>query len=236
MKYEDSRLRALLAGEYVLGTLIGRARQRFERLLLADAGLRDLVDRWEMQLNRLAIGAQPVDPPARVWRMICARLGFRQSPSRMFLWWERVNVWRAIAGVAVAATILLTVQLLRLVPETPPPMLGAVLTDADNQPGWVAIVSATHREMTALKITSLRAVSPGPGRSFELWLIPAGTSRPISLGLLPEDGNASVDLPREIGRKLHASSTIAVSLEPKGGSPTGLPTGPILYQGSMRLL
>lgn len=236
MKYQDPRLRALLAGEYVLGTLTGRARQRFERLLIRDAGLRELVGRWEMQLNRLAIAAPPVKPPARVWRMIQTRLGFGWSPDRMFSWWDRVNVWRAIAGLAVAAAVVLTVQVVRLAPETPGPMLGAVLADAGNQPAWVAVVAAGNHGRPVLKITALRPLSPGAGQSFELWLIPADATRPISLGLLPGNGQASFELPPEVVRGLRASSTIAVSLEPAGGSPSGLPTGPILYQGSTQAL
>ena len=71
-----------------------------------------------------------------------------------------------------------------------------------------------------------------PDNAFELWLLPADKSKPISLGLLPQQGNAVVKVTDEVALLL-ASSGLAVSLEPLGGSPTGQPTGAVLYQGKL---
>jgi anti-sigma-K factor RskA len=61
MNYGDPRLRAMLASEYVLGTLHGRARRRFERLLGEDAGLRVTVEAWQNRLTPLAEALPPVE-------------------------------------------------------------------------------------------------------------------------------------------------------------------------------
>ena len=65
MKFDSSDLRNALAAEYVLGTLRGRARQRFARLLDADRTLGEVVARWETFLTPLAAGIRPVEPPSR---------------------------------------------------------------------------------------------------------------------------------------------------------------------------
>jgi len=70
-------------------------------------------------------------------------------------------------------------------------------------------------------------------RAFELWLLPEGQGAPRSLGLLPATDAGSLRLPREVRDQLDQGRALAVSLEPPGGSPTGQPTGPVVYQGSI---
>ena len=83
-----------------------------------------------------------------------------------------------------------------------------------------------HHDRLTLDATRLPATEAG--KSLELWILPP-SGNPRSLGLLanrrlslPLDGTAAADL---------AQGALAVSLEPAGGSPTGLPTGPVLYSG-----
>src|SRR5687767_11202980 len=64
--------------------------------------------------------------------------------------------------------------------------------------------------------------------SYELWMLPEGRA-PVSLGLLPGTGNAALPLDAEALAVLAQTMTLAVSLEPAGGSPTGAPTGPVLF-------
>jgi anti-sigma-K factor RskA len=67
-------------------------------------------------------------------------------------------------------------------------------------------------------------------RSLELWAVPTAGS-PRSLGVLP-GGSGTVALRSKV---LIGADTLAVTLEPLGGSPTGLPTGPIVYAGKFTL-
>jgi len=68
-------------------------------------------------------------------------------------------------------------------------------------------------------------------KSFELWMLPGKDQAPVSLGLLPTSGVKTLKLDEGKLKILKEASGLAVSLEPTGGSPTGAPTGPILYQG-----
>ena len=63
-------------------------------------------------------------------------------------------------------------------------------------------------------------------RDLELWSLMRDDARPRSLGVLPMEG-------RRMKATLAPGTRLLVSLEPKGGSPTGQPTGPVLYGGAM---
>ena len=66
MRYHDPTLISLLAGEYVLGTLTGRARRRFDRLLAGRADARVAVAEWEGRLAFLNLRVTLVVPSPRV--------------------------------------------------------------------------------------------------------------------------------------------------------------------------
>ena len=71
------------------------------------------------------------------------------------------------------------------------------------------------------------------GNVYQLWLLPPGAN-PLSLGLLTADsGVRETELSLAQIDALRITSTLAISIEPTGGSPTGLPTGPVVYQASL---
>jgi anti-sigma-K factor RskA len=226
MRYTDPTLRDMLASEYVLGTLRGRARRRFERLLAEDGNLRALVGRWEGKLNLLADALPPVEPPKRIWEQIERSL-WPGSPRTSI--WSSLRLWRALALVSSTFALVLAAYLgLRPAPEVAPEVL-AVLTSQEQQAGWV--VTLTRAVPARLQVRALAGLPPRPGESYELWIIPEGAKIPLSLGLLPVAGSAVLTVPDRLKDAVARPGALAVSLEPKGGSPTGLPTGPVLYQG-----
>lgn len=230
MKYEDARLRRMLAAEYVLGTLRGPARRRFERLARADSAVRAEQYFWEARLGRLAAQVTPVTPAPTVWIALQRRIQsgntvpLRKSaaaprPAR------RPLVW---AGVAMAAAVVLAVIVAHQPPETPPvaqrqpaaPAYVAQLKVPDSTMQW-SLRFTPGGEMTV----SASGDYPQLGaHSMELWwLSPQG---PVALGLLPLQGQGRMTLPRELVAA--AGIKLAVSMEPQGGSPTGQPTGPVV--------
>jgi anti-sigma-K factor RskA len=74
-----------------------------------------------------------------------------------------------------------------------------------------------------------------PDKDFELWAI-EGSAAPVSMGVIPIDTASSIALSAGLRAGLGAGTVLAVSLEPKGGSPTGQPTGPIVAQGAARAI
>jgi anti-sigma-K factor RskA len=108
----------------------------------------------------------------------------------------------------------------------------AVLLDKYARPMMIADLDvAEGRLVLRLKIKPPRDFT---GKTLEVWLVPPdGTPR--SLGLLPSpEGGTTIalTLPHDTAETL-ATSELAVSLEPTGGSTTGAPTGPVLFSGAV---
>ncbi|MHB1334099.1 MAG: anti-sigma factor [Sulfuriferula sp.] len=221
MKYNDPELRQKLASEYVLGTLHGRARAHFERLLLSDASLRDEVAAWQTRLMPLADAIPSVNPPPRVWRNIQTRLGM-QAVSRWSL-----AFWRNLGLVSTVAALMLAVYIAIVPLRTPALTYVALINDTQAKPAWVVSASGSHLTVKSLAPRKLAA-----NQSLQLWLLPTG-GKPVSLGLVPLTGSKTAALPTQVSSQFAHAPAVAISLEPAGGSPTGQPTGPVLYQGPL---
>lgn len=238
MRYRDPALRDKLASEYVLGTLRGRARARFRRLLRYDPALRRAVEDWEERLLPLALGVPEVAPPPQLWRKIQDRIAEPASapvpaprPARPGFW-ESLTLWRGAAAFASVAALVLAVLLAQApAPEAPTRMM-VVLTDKEANPritvSWPATGTRQPRE---LSIRILGHAEMAPDTSWELWCLPAGGKPPLSVGLVTTDVDQTLRLPKDKWSELDQATGLAMSVEPKGGSPTGLPTGPVIYSG-----
>lgn len=223
--------RDALAGEYVLGTLEAGAARQVERALANDAELREAVARWEARLAPLTALAPEEAPPPDLWARIEAALpGARVAPSRRnFERWRfdhwRPNPWRWLAlGSGAVAAGLAALLLTRPVPEAP---LMTVLLTSREQPAW--LVEADRGG--ALRLAAINRQPVPPDRVMQLWALPQGATAPTSLGLIaPEAGQYSVST---TAIRPSPGMLIEITLEPLGGSPTGRPTGQILFIGRL---
>jgi anti-sigma-K factor RskA len=239
MRYDNPQLIQRLASEYVLGTLTGRARRRFESWMRDSYQVRSAVWYWERQLCPLAEATAEVQPRPRVWEQVLERTGAKASAQaqRDFTrerWFERLGLWRGLSLIATAAAVVLAVLLARAPTQVETPQAQqyvAVVNGPESQPLWLVRADV---QQGRLAIRSINAAAPAPANSYELWILPAGGAAPRSLGLLPT-GTASIDteLPVELRPLLASAQGLAVSLEPAGGSPTGAPTGPVVYQAAI---
>lgn len=235
MDYSRAPLADRLAAEYVLGTLRGPARRRFDTLLPAHPALRAAVARWQDALVPLAASVKPVTPSPGVWqgiedRLFAERRAANEAPSVPQRWWQTVLPWRAATGFASAAALVMGIALTMPKPAQPPVLV--VLAPSDAAAGaalqnarFVASVSADGR---GLVLRPIETLSPGPQRALELWAVP-GKGAPRSLGLVAGEGATKV-IRTEL---LRDTAAFAISVEPEGGSPTGAPTGPIISVGKL---
>ena len=234
MNLRDPERADALAGEYVLGTLRGRARQRFERLARTERIVADAVRGWEERLLPLAEALPPIAPPSRVWAAILARIrSAPAAPRARSLLWTPVGWWRGLALVGLATSLALAVALLK--PAPPEGTLVVVLAGQDAKPALVATSARASRYLT---VKAIAPVAVAPDRALELWMLPA-QGNPRSLGLVSmvsPAGVARIELPAAADQTLQNIPALAISLEPAGGSPTGLPTGPVLYSGPVQRL
>ncbi|RJF97694.1 anti-sigma factor [Noviherbaspirillum saxi] len=234
LRHNDT-LREKLASEYVLGTLRSGARRRFETWLREDAVLQRAVAEWQDRLNPLAEFAPAVAPSAQVWQSIEKQLDLRSvrvNQSRRSFWLglrEDLSFWRGLGMASTAlATILLTVLLTRL-PDTSAPTTSYVATLANDkaQPMMVITGDAKRRRLT-VKVIAQQAIAAD--KSLELWAVPK-QGAPRSLGLVAADGTVTLPLPDNATPE--SIPVLAISLEPKGGSPNpNAPSGPVIYTGA----
>lgn len=213
-----------LAAEYVLGTLTGGARRRFDALLPAHPTLRHAVAGWERRLLPMALKADMVEPAPRVWKSIENKLGWTPAAVARPASSLALRFWQAFAAVAtVAAVVLGTTS--HLAP-TGAPMI--VVLHATK--GTETLVAGLSSDRQQLSIQPLQKVSLTAQQSLELWALPK-SGAPASLGVISADKLTALDkrsLPKD-------TKGLAVSLEPLGGSPTGAPTGPVLFVGDLTL-
>ena len=220
-----------LAAEYALGTATPRVRRRLAAIARRDRTVATALSAWERRLAVLAESVPGIAPPPRVWRDLVARLGLDpEGASRTRIaWWQRVQLWRAFAVSSFVVAVALGVVEYQRQGQPVPAPLVVVLAGADAKPGLIATAAHGERFLTLKRIGN---TAPAAGKVFELWALPqAGV--PHSLGVIPGGGVVRVPLPAPVDESLSNIPSLAVSLEPPGGSPTGQPTGPVLYSGSI---
>ncbi len=160
--------------------------------------------------------------------------------------WNSLIFWRGISVVALASCAALAVAVVteqdlrryydpvlepiaqRLGLEVPRGPLLAALGPADTSD--VFLLSYHSGRLTAHTVSVATET-----RVPELWLVPDDGSAPRSLGILPPPGEAiglDVPMPSDL-RELNDGTVLAVSLEPPGGAPEGVATGPIIAQGRL---
>ena len=228
--------RDVLAGEYVLGTLDAGERAEAERLRASDPDFASAIAAWEHRLDPLNAAVASVAPPTELFQRIAAQLDETTlraaAPSATIVELERrVRYWRA-ATVAVAALAASLIGFIVAGPREPVAhRFVAAVQQGDQQPVFVVAVD------TASGIIAVRPVAARPpesGRDYELWAVGGGRPRPQSLGLITlKDVNLPVARLESDKAAAIGDTVFAVSLEPRGGSPTGQPTGPVLWTGKL---
>jgi anti-sigma-K factor RskA len=233
---EDMAPDDLLAAEYVLGVQSLEERSVVARRVESDVSFAALVDAWVVRLMPLERATPEAAVPAAVKRRLDAVLfpGERARRSGLGAIADSIAFWRLAAGALflIAATASI-VAVLRPGPAAVPGRLVATLQPSDAP---AALVASFDAETGALSLAGdLTALADPAGRDAELWVI-AGDEPPRSLGLIALAGERTIAPPQELAALLGSGAVLAVSLEPPGGSPTGLPTGPVIASGIIRSL
>ncbi len=242
MNYDRPELLDRLAAEYVLGTLRGRARQRFERLQLQLPAARGAVVAWEARLNALGRVVPATVPPDRVWDAIASRTGpTRGAPSTPRRW-----AWLKPA-LGFAFGVVLTLGLVELVPnvfvsldhlaqreQALPQSYVGLLTDANNVPHL--LVSST-RHGTRVTVKSLKPWQVPAGKVAQVWALPRDAAGkdlpPVPLGVAAPaapPGSTHFELSASSDRLLANVPRLAVSFEDRPAAPGQTPA-PFVFTG-----
>ena len=216
----------LLAAEYVLGTLRGPARRRFEAWRAGTPLVQERCRFWEDHLLRLASSLRPMTPPPHVWQGVSARLNLSQGEPRRS---SPARVW------AIAASVLLVASLAALLYwrsiEPGPLTAVATISSPEGTSLWEVDI---YRASGRMIVHATRPPARAADRDFELWALPAGKA-PVSLGVLPVAGTVRRALTAAQQQALANAPQVAVTVEALGGSPTGQPTSTPIYVVPVRV-
>lgn len=163
---------------------------------------------------------------------------------------SRAKLWRNIAGgaTAIAAALVAVVALQALqsdllpnalrskpliqtvqVPAPMPAQFVAVLQKGADAPAFILTVDIATKAYTVRKV----GAEAEQGRSYELWLVSDRLQRPRSLGVIDNGDFTMRPVLADYDTDMINKATYAVTIEPEGGSPTGVATGPIVFTGKL---
>lgn len=246
MRYTDPKLLDHLAAAYVLGTLQGGARRRFERLRGDRIDVQAQVIQWEMRLGELALSIPHQEPSAKLWPAIAARTQpTRAAPAQLlapltppaWLGWllpAGFGFGGLAAGVVAASALFFlsptlfvsSEQIAMRSGERLPPSYVGLLTDAQGN-GKVLVSSLRHGKTMTVKI--IGPVTPPPAGHMVLWAHPT-EGLPFAVGVVPAKGSAVSSLPDTSEKLFSKVSKLSITVEPDA-TPAS-PQGAVLFSGN----
>jgi anti-sigma-K factor RskA len=247
MTTDDNELQA---GEYVLGSLGPKERRAARARITTDPAFAAAVRLWETRLAPLIDETPPVEPSARLNARIAQEIALEATAPRvnpaerlaqeahrpdmeivdLSARLRRLRLITALAGSLAAAFAGVVVYdrmgMLMRAPVDGQHYVAVVNRDA-SLPALIVDVDTGLGELTVRPVAT---EAPAADRSLELWIIPAGGT-PISLGVV--DTTARAYHVADKTGSIRSTGTFAVTVEPKGGAPEGVPTGPVVYSGKL---
>lgn len=219
----------MLAAEFVLGTLPVEDRQRVQRLRTTHPELDAQILQWESRLSALNDEIEPVDPApgllARIERSIDQLEQASSQHNEVVRLRQQVSRWRlSTVATSIAAMLLIAVMMLEPTPTKSPYV--AVFQHNDEQPAFLLTVDLARKQLNIQPVTA----RPAGNQSYQLWIKDDELGpTPRSVGVLNEHFEVDPAALTNYDAELLRRATFGISLEPRGGSPTGQPTGPALH-------
>jgi RNA polymerase sigma factor (sigma-70 family) len=229
----------LAAAEFVVGLLSRRERAAAERRIGKNRAFARDVEAWRARLADFDRSAVPAPPDPGLWLGIeqsldapaaTPTLPRRRLSERLRAAWHDIKVWR-LAAVTAAATALILVAIVTIalnvaLANRRPVLIAVLINDSGGEAGAVINAFANGRA----ELIPLRNIEVPPGRALQIWTLwdRAVGARPV--GLIGEARATKLDLdalPAALPDQL-----FEITLEPATGSPTGRPTGPVLFKGT----
>jgi anti-sigma-K factor RskA len=227
----------ILAAEFVSGLLDATQRSEAERRIAQDQDFARLVEQWRTRLSDLDKTAPALPPDAALWERIERQIGTEAqtaaaAPSLMSRLWNSIEGLRAATAVSLASALVFAIvagaALTYATREAfrKPVYVAVLVSDDTRQPGAVVNAFADGR----VEMIPLAEINVPPGRALEIWTLWDRNVGPRSVGLI--DRAQTVRLNLDKLPPTGPDQLFEITLEPAGGSPTGRPTGPILYKGT----
>jgi anti-sigma-K factor RskA len=223
-----------LAAEYVLGLLDGDQQALAERRLVADPAFAREVQGWRVRFSEFDDTTAPRPAGDGLWRRIEAAVAVpaareAAAPSAWARFWDSLALMRATAMGATLAALVLAVGLgFAIRAARQQPVMIAVLLDG-SRAGAVVHAFADGRHV----LLPLTDIEVPRGRALQVWTLPSRERGPVSVGLMHRARMLPLTL--ENLPATRPDQLFEITLEPETGSPTGRPTGPVLFKGNTSL-
>jgi anti-sigma-K factor RskA len=240
MNYLRPALLDLLARDYALGTLTGRARRRFEAVLRQQPAAAQAVAGWQRHFDVLTESVPRLRPQDTVWAAIEQRL-FTQpaTATPRPAWWRGLLPGRALGGVL--AGLLLGVAVGVGVVQQQPAWLGLEVAQAGlpasyvgvlaDSTGRATVLASSRRHGRELTVKLLQPLAVPPGRVAQLWALPADGSAPFPVAVVPGQGTAKIRLAASSEQLFFGVNRLAVSFEAAAAAAGSRPTGDFVVSG-----
>lgn len=222
----------LLAAELAFGLLDREDHRAAEAKTVTDPAFADAWHRWQDYAAAMLAGPQESPRPS-VWTRIETRLPANDTTPRSTLRW-----WQAGTLVASAAAVLLAVVAVQRSPIVPPvaqpqlqPQPAAPLVAILTASTGHGVLTVSYDPVSGRLVSAPTDLAIG-NHSAELWVIPAD-GKPRSLGVVADKTPGWTKAPGPAAEAIAPGVTLAVSVEPIGGSPTGQPTGAVILTGKI---
>ena len=253
----------VMAAEFVLGTLDDVEHETALAWIAGDQQFAARIEFWERKFNALTALVDEIEPSEAVWKQIEAAIGDSERSPTFHLpgvavsvpvadvvdiagWRQRAKGWRnaAIGTSALAASLVAFMVVREVQPDILPrpmqPMVRvvekpaegrfvAVLQKEPGSPAFLLTVDLAAQTLTARSVSAEQLA----GKSYELWLVHDKFPQPRSLGVIGSEAFTVRPSLANYEPAIVREATYAVSLEPEGGSPTGVATGPVLFTGKL---
>jgi anti-sigma-K factor RskA len=223
-----------LAAEHVMGLLEGEESGIAERLLASDTAFRTMVERWQRRFHELDATTPVAVVNEALWNRI--ENGLPAAPKKTVIpspnaalaaLWRSLPFWRTagLAGALASLVLAIGVGVFAARAARQPVMVAVLMTDA-NRPAAVVNAFANGRA----ELVPLEGINIPANHSFQVWTFPDPQGAPVSVGVVRDI--RTMPLQTEALPHLRPDQLFAISVEPPNGSPTGLPTGPVMMKGT----
>lgn len=230
--------RSQLAAEWALRLLEAEEVERARGLAASDPAFLAEVAQWNGRLAALLDEVEPVAPPTGVLAAIERRIAEPPKRSDNVVQLRRhLNAWRGFAAGATAIAASLALVLVTrpdpVVQTAPPPaQVDPMVAAMGSEESDARLIATWDPGDQSLVVAAAAGMEPVSGHSHELWVIPAD-GVPRSIGVMPASARMHLRVPGALSPLLNQDATLAVSVEPSGGSPTGQPTGAVIAAGKL---
>lgn len=242
-RYQDPEVYERLAGEYVLGTLRGGALRRFERLMGERPYIRHAVDTWEERLNPLAEILPEMMPDPRVWKAINKGIKAdgnwsdtgsvaQAAIGKESGFWQSLGLWRAATAFMSLLLAIVVLMPQKKIPDSMPMPSYVAVLESDSRVPMMVTMGDQDKRVVSIRIMEMPEIADD--QDIELWAMRENGETPLPVGILHRD-TMETHLSfseSQWQRNIKGARMFAVSFEPKGGSPSGQPSGKMMYKGA----